>query len=104
MREVQRDCVVGGVAFIYSKIVEPGVIEHYKKGAVAIGELMGHESERLLQIRDMFTAAGIPCQLVEGHPPQQMGEDVLELRLQSHHGVDRRQGREGAGPSGDDAA
>ena len=24
-------------AFIYSKIVEPGVIEHYKRGGVAIG-------------------------------------------------------------------
>ncbi len=60
---MQRDCVVGGVAFIYSKIVEPGVIDHYKKGAVAIGELMGHESERVLQIRDVFTAAGIPCRL-----------------------------------------
>lgn len=29
---LQRDCVVGGVAFIYSKIASPGVIEHYKKG------------------------------------------------------------------------
>lgn len=60
---MKRDCVIGGVAFIYSKIVEPGVIDHYKKGAVAIGELMGHESERLLAIRDLFAAAGIPCQL-----------------------------------------
>ena len=60
---IERDCVVGGVAFIYSKIAAPGVIDHYKKGAVAIGELMGHESERLLKIRDLFTAAGIPCQL-----------------------------------------
>ena len=59
----KRDCVVGGVAFIYSKIVSPGLIDHYKKGAVAIGELMGHESERLLQIRDLFTSASIPCQL-----------------------------------------
>lgn len=59
---MKRDCVVGGVAFIYSKIVEPGVIDHYKKGAVAVGELMGHESERLLKIREVFTSAGIPCQ------------------------------------------
>ena len=51
---VKRDCVVGGVAFIYSKIVAPGVIDHYKKGNVAIGELMGHESARLLEIRDLF--------------------------------------------------
>ena len=60
---LKRDCVVGGVAYIYSKIVSPGVIDHYKKGNVVIGELMGHESERLLQIRDLFAAAGIPCQL-----------------------------------------
>jgi 2-dehydropantoate 2-reductase len=59
----KRDCVIGGVAFIYSKIVSPGLIDHYKKGNVAIGELMGHESERVLQIRDIFTSAGIPCQL-----------------------------------------
>jgi 2-dehydropantoate 2-reductase len=60
---LQRDCVVGGVAYIYSKIAEPGVIDHYKKGAVAIGELMGHESARVLAIRDVFTAADIPCHL-----------------------------------------
>ena len=27
----------GGVAYIYAKIAEPGVIEHYKRGSVAIG-------------------------------------------------------------------
>ena len=63
MERFQRDCVVGGVAYIYSKITEPGVIDHYKKGAVAIGELMGYESPRLLAIRDVFAAAGIPCHL-----------------------------------------
>jgi 2-dehydropantoate 2-reductase len=60
---VHRDSVVGGVAFIYSKIVEPGVIEHYKRGGVAIGELMGHKSERVLQIAEIFKQAGISCQL-----------------------------------------
>lgn len=63
LSRIQRDCVVGGVAYIYSKIAEPGVIDHYKRGAVAIGELMGQESVRLLAIRDLFTAAGIPCHL-----------------------------------------
>ena len=63
LARLQRDCVVGGVAYIYSKIAEPGVIDHYKKGAVAVGELMGHESTRLLAIRDVFAAAGIPCHL-----------------------------------------
>jgi 2-dehydropantoate 2-reductase len=60
---INRDCVVGGVAYIYSKIVEPGVIDHFKKGTVAIGELMGHESERLLAIRDLFASTGIPCHI-----------------------------------------
>jgi 2-dehydropantoate 2-reductase len=63
LARLKRDCVIGGVAYIYSKIAEPGVIDHFKKGAVAIGELMGHESDRLLQIRDLFTSAQIPCQL-----------------------------------------
>ncbi len=65
LARLNRDCVVGGVAFIYSKIAEPGVIDHYKKGGVAIGELMGHKSDRLLAIADLFRTAGIPCQLVE---------------------------------------
>ena len=63
LARIQRDCVVGGVAYIYSRIAEPGVIEHYKKGTVAIGELMGYESDRLLAIRDLFTSAGVPCHL-----------------------------------------
>lgn len=61
----KRDCVVGGVAFIYSKIASPGVIDHYKGGGVAIGELMGHKSPRVLAIADVFHQAGISCQLAE---------------------------------------
>ena len=60
-----RERVVGGVAFIYSKISEPGVIDHYKKGMVTIGELMGLETPRLLQIVDLFKEAGIPCFITE---------------------------------------
>ena len=65
LARIKRDCVVVGVAFIYSKIIEPGVIDHYKKGALAVGELMGHKSERLLQIVDLFKRAGISCQIME---------------------------------------
>jgi 2-dehydropantoate 2-reductase len=60
---IQRDAVVGGVAYIYSKIVEPGVIEHYKRGAVAIGELAGRQSERVARIAEVFKTAGVPCQV-----------------------------------------
>ncbi|WP_447976987.1 2-dehydropantoate 2-reductase [Candidatus Nitrospira bockiana] len=58
-----RECVIGGVAYIYSKIAAPGVIDHYKRGAVAIGELMGQTSERLARIVELFKQAGIPCQI-----------------------------------------
>jgi len=60
-----RERVVGGVAIIYSKIVEPGVIDHFKKGMVTIGELMGLETPRLLQVQAIFKEAGIPCFLTE---------------------------------------
>lgn len=56
-----RERIVGGVAFIYSKIVEPGVIDHYKKGMVTIGELMGLDTPRLTEIAALFKEAGIPC-------------------------------------------
>jgi 2-dehydropantoate 2-reductase len=65
LARLHRDCVVGGVAFIYSKIVEPGVIEHYKRGVVAVGEMMGHKSERVQAIVDVFKHAGLQCQLSE---------------------------------------
>jgi 2-dehydropantoate 2-reductase len=65
LARLQRDCVVGGVAYVYSKIVEPGVIDHYKRGALAIGELMGHKSERVLRIAALFEQTGLSCQIVE---------------------------------------
>ncbi len=65
LARVQRDCVVGGVAFIYAKIAEPGVIDHYKRGAVTIGELMGHKSPRVKDIAEMFTQAGLTCRVVD---------------------------------------
>ncbi|MFO0773872.1 MAG: 2-dehydropantoate 2-reductase [Nitrospiraceae bacterium] len=62
-RLLKRDCVVGGVAYIYSKIAAPGVIDHYKKGAVAIGEMNGQETPRLAAIQAVFKAASLPCQI-----------------------------------------
>ena len=60
---LKRDCVVGGVAYIYSRIAEPGVIEHYKRGAVTIGEWSGERTTRVQAIASLFEAAGIPCQV-----------------------------------------
>ncbi len=63
IRVLDRDQVVGGVAFIYSKIVEAGVIEHYKRGGVTIGELMGNQSERVQAIAELFKQSALPCRL-----------------------------------------
>lgn len=85
LSRLKRDCVVGGVAYIYARIAEPGVIEHFQKGAVSVGELMGSatrgitsvksadagesvsrpglRSSRLDQIVGLFTQAEIPCQV-----------------------------------------
>ena len=60
-----REHVIGGVAFIYSKIVEPGVIEHYTRGAVTVGEIMGNETPRLNRIVELFQSAGVPCRITE---------------------------------------
>lgn len=60
---VGRERVVGGVAFIYAKIAQPGVIDHYKRGVVTIGELMGQETPRVLAIATLFREAGIDCHI-----------------------------------------
>ncbi len=62
--------VVGGVAYIYAKIAEPGVIEHYKRGALAIGEwdrasAGAREAPGPQAAKDLFEKAGIACQIVE---------------------------------------
>ena len=61
MARFGRERIVGGVAFIYSKIAEPGVIDHYKKGMLTIGEPLGMETPRLQAMLALFKGAGIPC-------------------------------------------
>ncbi len=55
--------VLGGVAFLASKIEEPGVIAHIGAGSLGIGELDGRESERLQNLVNLFKNAGIPTKL-----------------------------------------
>lgn len=61
------DRIVGGVAYIYSKIIEPGVIEHYKRGSVSIGEPFEKKPEtptkRIVEMAELFQQAAIPCQI-----------------------------------------
>ena len=56
-----RGAVIGGIAFIYSRIEEPGVIDHITRGSVMIGEMLGQQSPRLQAVADLFADAGISC-------------------------------------------
>ncbi|TLY16057.1 MAG: 2-dehydropantoate 2-reductase, partial [Nitrospirae bacterium] len=57
--------LLAGVAYIYSKIAEPGIIEHYKRGAIGIGQWPGAQSSLTSEkIKDVFEQAGINCQVV----------------------------------------
>lgn len=59
----KRDCLVAGVAYITSRLAEPGVIEHYRRGILSLGELSGEKSDRAVQIHQLFSNAGITCYL-----------------------------------------
>ncbi|MCA9772599.1 MAG: 2-dehydropantoate 2-reductase [Myxococcales bacterium] len=61
---VGRARVLGGMAFIGSGIVEPGVVEHVAHGAVGIGELEGPPTPRIETVQALFERAGIEARAV----------------------------------------
>jgi 2-dehydropantoate 2-reductase len=54
---------VGGSAYIFATIEEPGVIAHRLLGRIAFGELDGRRSPRAERLLAALTAAGIPAEL-----------------------------------------
>jgi len=57
--------VLGGVAYVFATIVEPGVIEHVTApGAIVFGELDGSRSERAERLREWCERAAVPAELV----------------------------------------
>ncbi len=59
------DRVLGGVVYIDSFIVAPGVIAHTDGGRVVFAELDGRPSERAVLIKKTLDAAGIPAEISE---------------------------------------
>jgi len=55
--------VMGGIAFIGSRIAEPGVILHTAAGSLSFGELDGEMSNRGKLINEIFKSAGIEANL-----------------------------------------
>jgi len=58
-----KPCVVAGVAYITARLAQPGVIEHRRRGIIALGELSGKKSARAEQIHRLLSGAGISCRL-----------------------------------------
>ena len=58
----EGDHVVAGVIYIYTRIAEPGVIDHFARGHVTIGEHSGQtDTPRITALRDLFATTPIPC-------------------------------------------
>jgi len=59
------DRILGGVTYITSRRAAPGVIEHFCRGKITLGELSGRKTDRLLSIYNLFIQSGIPTTLSE---------------------------------------
>jgi len=57
------DSMVAGVAYITARLAEPGVVEHFCRGTITLGELSGEKSDRAKEIHALFEKAGIPSKL-----------------------------------------
>ncbi|MDH5637574.1 MAG: 2-dehydropantoate 2-reductase [Nitrospinota bacterium] len=55
--------VMGGVAFIGSRVKAPGVVLHTGFGSMALGEIWGGLSDRARELGDMFAQAKIKCRV-----------------------------------------
>ncbi|MFW5927747.1 MAG: ketopantoate reductase family protein [Thermoplasmatota archaeon] len=58
-----KDKVIGGVAYILSKVEQPGVIHHESLGRVEIGELNRKVTERIKEIKSTFESSDISCDI-----------------------------------------
>ncbi len=55
--------LMGGVAYIFANIEEPGVIAHHQFGSIVIGDVGGGVSPVAQRIGAAFTGAGIDCRV-----------------------------------------
>ena len=59
----QENCLVAGVAYITARLAEPGVVEHFRRGMIGLGEWSGEKSVRATEIYQILSKAGIDCNL-----------------------------------------
>lgn len=57
--------VLGGLAFICTNRLEPGLVSHTAHGLIRLGEHTQHRRDRSEAIARMFNEAGVPCQVLD---------------------------------------
>jgi 2-dehydropantoate 2-reductase len=62
---IGADRVLAGVAYITARKAAPGVIEHFCRGKISLGEFSGRQTDRLLAVYNLFIQSGIPTTLSE---------------------------------------
>ena len=55
--------VIGGVAYITSRLAAPGVIEHFRRGIVAVGAFSEGQDARVAWIQKILSQANIECRI-----------------------------------------
>ena len=60
------DRVLGGIAYVGSRILRPGTIWNDLGGRLVIGEADGRATDRATKIQSFFEGSGIPCKLSLG--------------------------------------
>lgn len=62
-RQWGEERTVAGVVYIGSRILSPGVVEHSAGGRIVIGEMAGGATGAAETARQIFSSAGVPCEV-----------------------------------------
>ncbi|MBX7245548.1 MAG: 2-dehydropantoate 2-reductase [Candidatus Sumerlaeaceae bacterium] len=71
--------VLGGIAFLCSNRISPGVIDHTAHGWVHLAELVGPAQSRTHSIAQLFKDAGIECQVFDSLKEIRWGKLVWNI-------------------------
>jgi len=54
---------VGGIAYVTSRLAAPGVVEHFRRGIIAVGALSEGQDTRVAWIQKILSQADIECRV-----------------------------------------
>jgi 2-dehydropantoate 2-reductase len=62
---IGKEHVLGGIAYIGSRVSSPGTIVHELRGRIVLGEMDGRITPRVREVQALFDGAQIPCRISE---------------------------------------